>query len=163
LRPRRASLRRGRVRAPASGNAGNCPDILTASYTNPAVAGASPSALLTATAKAFYAAHETAVLYSGTVIDQSGKRAAKAIVDFFATTASSSAGRVLAIADKNGAFSRKIPLGRVPAFLVANRVAGGGKITYVWYNVTVTAPSPTAVVGLKLTETTQTVRPPNGI
>jgi hypothetical protein len=49
-------------RAPATGNAGACADILTASYSN-ATAGAA----LTATAKAYYAAHETAVLYTGTV------------------------------------------------------------------------------------------------
>ncbi len=147
--------------APATGNAGNCPDILTASYTNPA--GASPSAPLKATAKAFYAAHDTAVLYSGKVVDQSGKPVAKAIVDFFGSTASSSAGRFLAITDKDGKFSRKIPSGRTPSFLVANRVSSGGKVSYVWYNVTVTAPSPNATTGLTLTETTQAVHPPHGV
>jgi hypothetical protein len=148
-------------RAPATGNAGSCPDILTASYTNPAVA-ATPTPL-TATAKAFYAAHETAVLYTGTVVDASGNPVAKAVVDFFATTAASGAGRVLAITDKNGAFSRKTPSGRTPAFLVANRVTSGSTTKFVWYNVTVTATSPTATTGLKLAETTQTTRPSAGI
>jgi hypothetical protein len=97
------------------------------------------------------------------VVDPNGKPVAGALVDFFATTAASSFGRVLAITDKNGAFSRKIPSGRTPAFLVANRVTSGSTTKFVWYNVTVTATSPTATTGLKLAETTQTTRPSAGI
>lgn len=138
-------------RAPATGSAATCPDIVTASYQSPGV-----TAPVTATAKAYYYAHETSVLYSGNVLDTNGKPVAKAVVDFFATTATASTGRILAITDKNGAFSRKIPAGRTPAFLVANRVASGKSFKYQWYNVTVT-PS-TGTTSLVLRETTTAAR-----
>lgn len=147
-------------RAPSSGNAGVCNDVVTASYTNPKAAGVAGGSNVTASAKAYYSARETAVLYSGLVVDVNNKPVAKALVDFFATTSSSSAGRVVTVTDKNGNFSQKIPAGRTPAFLVANRVAAGTGFKYQFYNVTVTPPN--ATTGLTLKETTPTTRPGSG-
>jgi hypothetical protein len=70
---------------------------------------------------------------------------------------------VLAITDKNGTFSRKIPSGRTTSFLVANRVAVAKGFTYQWYNVTVAAPSANATTNLVLRETTTATRPAGGI
>ncbi|GAC1584904.1 MAG: hypothetical protein NVS3B28_06860 [Candidatus Velthaea sp.] len=149
--------------APVTGEAGTCPDILTASYTNPSTAPTPSSALtLSATGKAYYASHLAAVVYSGTVIGTDGKPVAKALVDFFSTTASSSAGRLVALTDKNGKFTAKVPAGRTPAFLVVNRVATANGFKYQWFNVTVTATSPAATTGLTLKETTPTTRPSAG-
>lgn len=147
-------------RAPSSGSAGVCNDVVTASYTNPKAAGVAGGSNVTASAKAYYSARETAVLYSGLVVDVNNKPVAKALVDFFATTSSSSAGRVVTVTDKNGNFSQKIPAGRTPAFLVANRVAAGTGFKYQFYNVTVTPPN--ATTGLTLKETTPTTRPGSG-
>lgn len=148
-------------RAPAQGSSGTCADVLTASYTNAAVtATKAPATVVSATAKAYFAARDTAVVYSGIVIDANKKPVARAIVDFFATTASSSAGRRVTITDKNGNFSEKIPAGRTPSFLVASRVAAGTGYKYQFYNVTVTPPN--AQTGLTLQETTPTARPSAG-
>ncbi|GAC1546987.1 MAG: hypothetical protein NVS3B16_18440 [Vulcanimicrobiaceae bacterium] len=148
-------------RAPASGSAGTCPDVLTGSYVNPSGAGATGTTV-SATAKAFYHAHETAVTYSGIVLDVNGKPVAKGFVDFFATTASAAAGRLVAVTDKDGKFARKVPFGRTPAFLVANRVAAGNGYKYQFYNVTVSGAA-NATTGLTLKETTATTRPGSGI
>ena len=146
-------------RAPATGSSGTCPDVLKVSYTNPPKTGTTtPGSTVTATAKAFYHARDTAVLYSGIVLDPNNKPIAKAIVDFFATTASAQAGRVVAVADKDGKFSHKVPAGRTPAFLVAQRVAAGTGYKYVFYNVTVSG-APGATTGLVLKETTVATRP----
>jgi hypothetical protein len=147
-------------RAPDSGSAGACNDVVMASYTNPKPAAGTVGVKITASAKAYYAARDTAVLYSGLVVDANNQPLAKAIVDFFATTSSSAAGRVVAVTDKDGKFSRKIPAGRTPAFLVASRVAAGTGFKYQFYNVTVTPAN--ATTGLTLKETTPTTRPGSG-
>ena len=147
-------------RAPDSGSAGACNDVVMASYTNPTTPAGTVGVKITASAKAYYAARDTAVLYSGLVVDANNKPIAKAIVDFFATAASSSAGRVVAVTDKDGKFAQKIPAGRTPAFLVANRVAAGTGFKYQFYNVTVTPAN--ATTGLTLKETTPTTRPGSG-
>ena len=147
-------------RAPSSGSAGVCNDVVTASYTNPKATNGAGGSNITASAKAYYSARDTAVLYSGLVVDANNKPVAKALVDFFATTSSSSAGRAVTLTDKNGNFLQKIPAGRTPAFLVANRVAAGTGFKYQFYNVTVTPPN--ATTGLTLKETTPTTRPGSG-
>lgn len=145
-------------RAPAQGSAGTCPDIITAAYTNPATSTAKVGTTVKATAKAFYNARETAVLYSGTVVDPAGKPVAKGLVDFFATATSATAGRVVAVTDKNGNFSQKIAAGRTPSFLVASRVPSGKGFKYQFYNVSVSGAA-NATTGLILKETTPTTRP----
>ena len=145
--------------APVSGEAASCPDILTASYTNPATVSTPGAALtLSATAKAYYASHRAAVVYSGTVIGVDGKPVAKALVDLFATTASSAAGRLVALTDKNGKWVAKVPAGRTPSFLVVSRVATATGFKYQWFNETVTGASPAATTDLILKETTPTAR-----
>ncbi len=144
-------------RSPSAGSAGNCPDVLTASYKNPSSATA-----LNATAKAYYASRQTAVLYSGKALDSNGRPVVKGIVDFFASTASSSTGRIVAATDADGKFSQKIPAGRTPSFLVANRVTTTKGFTYQFFNVIVSAPA-SSTTGLTLTETTPTSRPTAGV
>jgi len=142
-------------RAPATGSANTCPDVVTGSYTNPA------SSTVSATAKAYYYSAETAVAYAGVVLDVTGKPVAKGLVDFFATTASAAGGRVVTVTDKDGKFAQKIPMGRTPAFLVANRVATATGYKFQFYNVTVTGAA-NATTGLTLKETTVTTRPGSG-
>lgn len=123
-------------KAPASGSTtANCPDLITATFTN-------NGTQYIATSAAYSYDPKTALKLAGVLNDASGKPVAKALIDLYAGSPDADQGTLLATTDANGAFARMIPATRTLAPVVAVP-STTGKASY--YQVTPATVNPVAV------------------